>query len=130
LDGTCKKILNDKYQIYLAAIGIGAEDSGGKAVSWEEGLASPGVPLFRRQGIRKEAAATGPAGSRPTGLSVSIPDHIQGLSMNEIRAGKRKTGLRILYRWWTRAAGGATHITAENANFLVQARAGRRASRL
>ncbi len=44
-DGTCKKVLNDKYQIYLAGIGMGAEDKDGQAASWAAGTASPWCPI-------------------------------------------------------------------------------------
>ncbi len=117
-DGTCKKILNDKYQIYLAAIGIGAEDSGGKAVSWEEGLASPWCPLVS---VGKEYAKEGSryrTGRVDTYRLVGFQYlTISRAKYDEIRAWETKTGLRILYPMVDTSSRWCDPYNAENANF-------------
>jgi oligopeptide transport system permease protein len=71
-DGTGKKVLNDKYKIYLAGIGIGAEFRDGNAVSWAEGAASPWCPIASEaRNTKRTVCATGTAASTPTSWSAS-----------------------------------------------------------
>jgi oligopeptide transport system permease protein len=117
-DGSYNKTLNDKYQIYIAAIGIGAEDKDGTGASYEEGINSQWSPIV------DEGEPYDKDGSRYRTSRINsymlVGFMYQTITMSkyeEIRAYEKATGLQILYPMVNTSNEWCDSYNAEDANF-------------
>jgi oligopeptide transport system permease protein len=117
-DGTCKKVINDKYQIYLTAIGIGAEETDGGFVGWDEGFNSPMCPIVS-EGREYEKEGSRYRDSRIDTYNLVGFQYltVTNAKFEEIRAWEDKTGLKVLYPMVDTSSEWCDSYNAEDANF-------------